>query len=317
MAIPTTYPSIKAQNRKMLGKRVYRYRELYLVLAVPLAFLLVFNYIPIFFGLLLSFKEFRPSMGILRSPWVGLKHFIFFFSNQSSLSTLQNSLGLAVYSISAGFLPPILLAIALNEARNKAFRKTVQMVTYAPFFISTVVMVAIIGQLLDPRTGLINLFIEMLGGKSRNFMAEAKLFSTIYVVSGIWQGAGFNAIIYLAALAGVDPGLYEAASIDGASKLQRIRHIDIPAIIPTMTILLILNVGQIMSAAGFEKIFLMQNPANLNASEVISTYVYKIGLLANNYGFSTAVNMFNSAINLILVFLANAFARRIGDTRLW
>jgi putative aldouronate transport system permease protein len=297
--------------------RLKRYRQLYLILIVPLAFLILFNYVPIFFGLILSFKEFSPSKGILGSPGVGLKHFAFFFSNQSSLSTVWNSLSLALYSIAAGFLPPIILAISFNELRNPAMKKTAQTITYAPYFISTVVMVSIIIQVLDVRTGLINRAIVAMGGKSQNFMAIGKLFVNIYVISGIWQATGFNAIIFLAALAGVDPGLYEAASIDGASKVQRILHIDIPALIPTITVLLILNVGQIMGATGFEKIFLMQNPANMGSSEVISTYVYKIGLLSNNFGFSTAISMFNSAVNLVLVFLANTFARRVGDARLW
>jgi putative aldouronate transport system permease protein len=294
-----------------------RYRQLYIILILPLAILILFNYVPIFLGFILSFKEFRPSRGILGSPWVGLKHFAFFFSNQSSLATVWNTLRIALYSISAGFLPPIILAIAFNELRSVSFKKTAQMITYAPYFISTVVMVAIIMQVLDPRIGIINKIVVALGGKSSNLMAQGRYFTGIYVVSGIWQSTGFNAIIYLAALAGVDPGLYEAASIDGASKLQRILNIDLPSLAPTITILLILNVGQLMSATSFEKIFLMQNPANMGWSEVISTYVYKIGLIANNFGFSTAISTFNSAVNLILLVLANTAASRIGEARLW
>jgi putative aldouronate transport system permease protein len=300
---------------RSFGKKVARHWQLYVVIAVPLLFLAVFSYAPMY-GAILAFKQFSASRGILRSPWVGLTNFRLFFSTASSWQMIQNTLVIGLYSIGANILPPVILAIGLNEARNTALKKTVQLVTYAPFFISTVVMVSIIIQILDLRIGVVNKLVLLLGGKAMNYMGEARIFKSLYVWTGVWQSTGYGAIIYLAALTGVDPGLYEAAVIDGASKVQRILHIDVPSILPTLSILLILNFGQVMNV-GFEKIFLMQNPANVTASEVISTYVYKVGMVSMNYAFSTAVGLFNSAVNLVLLGTVNAVARRVGETSLW
>lgn len=211
---------------------------------------------------------------------------------------------------------PIMLAIGLNEIRNGFFKRSVQMVTYAPYFISTVVMASMIILLLSPRLGILNVIMRHFGFEEIDYMGTPGMFRSIYVWADVWQNTGYAAVIYLAALAGIDPSLYEAAKVDGASRTQRIRHIDIPGILPTAVVILILSVGNIMSI-GFEKIYLLQNPLNLSVSEIISTYVYKIGLLNANFSFATAVGLFNSVVNLILLMLVNGIAKRISNTSLW
>lgn len=301
--------------KKTTKKKILRHWQLYAIIAIPVAFLIAFHYTPMY-GAILAFKRFSATRGIMRSPWVGLKNFRLFFSTASSWEIIKNTLVLGLYQIAAGALPPVFLAIGLNEAKSIRMKKSVQLITYAPFFISTVVLVSIFMQILDLRIGIVNKLIVLFGGEAVNFFGEVKLFKSIYVWSGVWQGTGYGAILYLAALTSVDPGLYEAAIIDGASKLQRIWHIDVPSILPTLSILLILNFGHVMNI-GFEKVYLMQNPANITSSEVISTYVYKVGLLSMNYAFSTAVGLFNSVVNLILLATVNAVVRRISDTSLW
>jgi putative aldouronate transport system permease protein len=254
--------------------------------------------------------------GIWGSPWVGFKHFNLFFNNPIFWDLIRNTLLLSVYHLVAGFPIPILLALALNEVRNGLFKRTVQMVTYAPHFISTVVMVSMIMLVLSPSLGIVTTALKALGMEEIDFLGNPDLFRSVYVWSDIWQTAGYSAIIYLAALAGVDPSLYEAARVDGASRLQKIIHIDLPGLMPTAVIILILNLGGIMSV-GFEKTYLLQNPLNLETSEVIATYVYKIGLLNANFSFATAVGLFNSVINLSLLVLVNAFAKRIAKSSLW
>jgi putative aldouronate transport system permease protein len=223
---------------------------------------------------------------------------------------------LSVYQLIAGFPIPIILAIGINELRSNILKKTVQMVTYAPFFISMVVLISIMLQVFSPHFGFVNIIIMRMGGDARNFMGRPEFFRHMYVWSGIWQNMGYGAIIYLAALSGIDPQIQEAAIIDGASKVQRIRHIDLPGIMPTAIILLILNVGQIMNI-GFEKAFLMQNSMNLSTSEIIPTYVYKVGLLQGDFAFSTTVNLFNSIINFVLLVTVNKIANKVSDSGLW
>ena len=303
-------------RRGVNGVRLIRkHWQYYLLFAVPLLYVIIFGYVPMG-GVLLAFKTYRISDGILRSPWAGLRYLEQFFSSPRFWDLLRNTLSLSVYSLVAGFPIPILLALMLNETNSLKFKKTVQMVTYAPYFISTVVMVSIIMQFLDPRIGLANRVIVLLGGQARNFMGQESLFQSIYVWSGIWQNTGYAAIIYIAALSGIDPTLYEAAYIDGASRLQKVIHIDLPGILPTIVILLILSIGSIMNV-GFEKVFLMQNPLNLGSSEIIATYVYKIGILSAQFSFGTAVGLFNSVVNLVLIASVNQVARRIGQTSLW
>lgn len=293
-----------------------RHWQLYLLILPPVAYFIIFKYIPMF-NVVLAFKNFNIIKGIWGSPWAGMKYFELFFENPVFFTLLKNTLYLSLYSLLAGFPIPIILALALNEVKNARFKRTVQLVTYAPYFISTVVMVAIIMLFLSPSTGIINMLLGTIGIDSINFMGDPNLFRSIYVWSDIWQGAGYAAVIYLAALSGVDPSLYEAAKMDGASRLQKIWHVDIPGILPTMIIILILSVGNIMGI-GFEKIYLLQNPLNTVTSEVISTYVYKIGLLNANYSFATAVGLFNSVVNLILLVIVNSVAKRVSNSNgLW
>jgi putative aldouronate transport system permease protein len=247
---------------------------------------------------------------------VGFKHFKLFFENPIFWTLIKNTLLISGYLLIVGFPIPILLALALNEIRNGKFKRFVQLVSFAPYFISTVVMVSIIMLFLAPRLGFVNVAMNHFGLGSINFLGEPGMFRSIYVWSDIWQTAGYSAVIFLAALAGVDPSLYEAAKVDGASRFQKIRHIDLPGIMPTITIVFILNVGSVMSL-GFEKIYLLQNPLNKISSEVIATYVYQIGLLNANYSFATAVGLFNSVINLILLVGVNMVAKRLSNTSIW
>ena len=292
-----------------------RHWQLYLILLPAVVYFIVFKYVPLM-NAVIAFKDYNVVQGIWGSPWVGLKYFALFFNNPVFKTLLQNTLGLSLYALIVGFPIPIILAIFLNEIKDGIFKRAVQMVTYAPYFISTVIMVSMIMLLLSPRLGIVNLGLQAIGSQSVNFLGVPDIFPSIYVWSGVWQYSGYSAIVFLAALAGVDPQLYEAAKIDGASRIQKIFNIDLPGIMPVVVIILILNVGSIL-AVGFEKIFLLQNPLNLATSEVISTYVYKVGLLNANYSFATAVGLFNSVVNMILLVLVNAFAKRVSDTSLW
>jgi len=267
-------------------------------------------------GTIIAFKDYSVVQGIMGSPWAGLKYFKLFFDNPAAWDLIKNTLFISLYDIAACFPLPIILAIALNEIRQGRFKKFVQIVTYAPYFISTVVLVSMIIVLTSPRLGIFNHILEAIGLHSINFMGDPGLFRSIYVWSDVWQFTGYSAVIYLAALSGIDTSLYEAAKIDGASRLQKIIHVDLPGIMPAITIILILTVGNVMGV-GFEKIFLMQNPLNLDTSEVLSTYVYKMGLLNANYSFAGAIGLFNSVVNLILLLLANLFAKRISGNSLW
>jgi putative aldouronate transport system permease protein len=297
------------------GQKILRCWQLYLLLLLPMAVIIIFSYGPMY-GLQIAFKNYRPRDGFLGSAWVGLQHFRTFFSNFQIKRLILNTLGISVYSLIAGFPIPIILAILINECTHKGFKKTVQMVTFAPYFISTVVMVSMILMFLGVYGGPINTFLAAMGRERIDFMGKPELFKSIYVWTGIWQGAGYSSVIYIAALSGIDPSLYEAAIIDGANKFQRIIHIDIPGIMPTIIILLILSCGGLMSV-GFEKIYLMQNQLNMSTSDVISTYVYRMGLENAQYSFSTAVGLFNSVINTVLLVSVNQIARRVGETSLW
>ncbi|EAA9756030.1 sugar ABC transporter permease [Salmonella enterica] len=289
--------------------------ELYLLVLPPVLYLLIFKYIPMV-GVQIAFKDFSVVKGIWGSPWVGLKHFEAFFESPNFWLLIKNTIGISFYSLLAGFPIPILLALALNEIRTGYFKKTVQMVTYAPHFTSTVVMVSIIILMLSPHVGVVDKLFTFLGFPMTNFMGIPEYFKSIYVWSGVWQGMGYSSIIYIAALAGVDPSLYEAAKMDGASRLRKIWHIDLPTLVPVTVIMLILSLGSIMGV-GFEKIYLMQNPLNTSASEVISTYVYKVGLIGANFSFSSAVGLFNSVINLILLVIVNGISRKVSQNSLW
>lgn len=296
-------------------KQIKKRWQLYVMITPVVLYFIIFDYWPMY-GIQLAFKNFVAVKGIMGSPWVGLRHFSRFFNSYHFWNLIKNTVGVSLYSLIVGFPVPIILALMMNEVRNKRFKKSVQTITYAPHFLSTVVLVSMIIAFLSPSSGIINHIIKFFGGKPISFMTEPGWFKTVYVFSGVWQGAGWGSIIYMAALAGVDVQMYEAAIVDGASKWQRMVHITIPSILPTATIMLILNAGKIMSV-GFEKVFLMQNGLNLQASDVISTYVYRVGLLGAEYSFSTAVGLFNSIINFLLLILVNSFAKRFSESTLW
>ena len=267
-------------------------------------------------GIIIAFKRYRVTRGIFGSEWVGLNYFIRFFTTASARRTITNTIYLSLYGLLAGFPFPILLAIMINECASRPFKKAVQMVTYAPYFISTVVFVGLLFQFLDLRNGFVNQLIMLLGFDPINFMGKQQMFRHVYVWGNIFKNTGYGAVIYIAALAGINPELYEAAVIDGSSRIQKIWHIDLPGILPTIVILFILNAGRIMTV-GFEQVYLMQNNINLIKSEIISTFVYKIGLLQMEYSFSTAVGLFNSVVNLLLLSTVNFLARKLSETSLW
>ncbi|MBO7748928.1 sugar ABC transporter permease [Paenibacillus sp. MWE-103] len=299
----------------MAGRSFAKHWQLYLIVTPPLLYFLIFKYYPML-NAVLAFKDYNVTKGIWGSPWVGMKNFNLFFDNPIFWTLIKNTVMLSGYLLLAGFPIPILLALMLNEVRSNRFKRFVQLVTFAPYFISTVVMVSIIMLFLAPRLGFVNVLMNHLGLDSVNFLGEPGFFRSIYVWSDIWQTAGYSAVIYLAALAGIDPTLYEAAKVDGASRFQKIWHVDLPGILPTIVIVLILNVGNVM-AIGFEKVYLLQNPLNQVNSEIISTYVYSIGLLNANYSFATAVGLFNSVINFVLLILVNGLAKRLTNNSLW
>lgn len=310
--------TMQAVRRSDLPHRIKKNWRLYLFLLVPVAYILIFAYVPMA-GLQLAFKRFNAADGIWGSPWVGMEQFQRFFSSYQFERVLKNTLTLSLYGLLAGFPFPILLALILNSLRSGRYRKTAQTITYLPYFISTVVLVGILAQVLNPRVGLVaNITMAFSGGEPANLMASPDAFPHLYVWSGVWQAMGYNSIIYIAALSGVDPNLHEAAQIDGANRFQRVLHIDFPAILPTATILLILNAGQLMNV-GFEKAYLMQNSMNQSASEVISTYVYKVGLAASvtDFSYATAIGLFNSVVNMVLIVLVNFASKRLNGNSLF
>ena len=298
------------------AKRSFRrHWQLYLLIIVPLAFFIVFKYIPMV-NAVIAFKDYNAFQGIWGSPWVGFEQFERFFSNPVFPRVLANTFLLSGFVLLAGFPLPLILALALNEVRQKFFKQTVQMVTYAPYFISTVVVVSMTILLLSPRTGLIANITDLFGFGATDFLSNPNFFRPIYVISELWQTVGYSAVIYLAALAGIDPSLYEAARIDGATRWQKIVNVDLPGILPTAAIVLVLGVGNVM-AIGFEKAFLFQNSLNLSQSEIIATYTYKVGLLNADFSQAAAIGLFNAVVNLALLLGVNAIAKKITGSGLW
>ena len=296
-------------------KKIVKSLPYYVLILLPLIYLLLFKYYPML-GAQIAFKDYKVRLGIWGSPWIGFEHFVDFFTSGKSWTIILNTLILSVYYLIASFPLAIVLAVCLNECRWAGFKKTVQMVTYMPYFISTVVLVAMLELFFSPTSGFINTIIESLGGQAQYFMGESKFFRHLYVWSGVWQSMGYSSIIYIAALSGVSPELHESATIDGANILQRILHIDIPTIMPTMVILLIMALGNVMNV-GYEKVYLMQHDMTLDVSEVISTYVYKVGLRSQQFSFSSAIGLFNNVINFIILILANTAANKITGSGLW
>ena len=302
----------KSKGRYRLSKTELQF---WIIVAVPLLYILLYCYVPMG-GIILAFKDYSIRKGIWGSEWVGLRYFRQFLTSPSSLNVIKNTLILGIYSLVVTFPLPIVLAIMLNEMRSLKYKKFIQMVTYAPYFISTVVFVGMLMQLFSQRTGIVNVLLKKIGMDPVNFLGKSSCFRSLYVWSGLWQGAGDSSIMYIAALAGVDPQLQEAAIIDGASKMQRIWHVDLPEIRPTIVTCLIFSCAGAI-AIGFDKVYLMQNSLNANVSEVIATFVYKVGLVNSDIGFSTAAGLFQSLVSFLILVTANKICRKLLDIGLW
>lgn len=288
---------------------------LYVLLFPSIILLIMFAYIPML-GLVIAFKDYSPANGILNSPWAGFKYFTQFFNSVQFGTTMMNTLKISIYSILVGFPLPILLALLCNQLRAGKFKKVFQVTTYLPHFISTMVMCGMIILFLSPNSGLIANIFKSLGWTMPNLLSKPESFAGVYVWSDVWQHIGWDSIIYLAALSAIDPTYYEAATMDGASRMQKILNIDLPLLLPTAMILLILRAGSLLSI-GFEKVLLLQNPLNLAGSEVISTYVYKVGMQNFQYSYSTAIGLFNTVVNLIILLSVNWFSKRYTKTGLF
>ena len=302
---------------KMIKKKKRRNStwQFWAIILIPLVLVFVFNYIPMF-GVIIAFEDFSPRKGILGSDWVGLKYVIQFLTSQSSTKVIKNTFILGIYQLIFTFPVPIILAVSLNECRSRHIKKFVQLITYAPYFISTVVLVGILMQVTDMRIGIINRIIGIFNIGPINFFGDKDLFRGLFVGSGIWQTMGYSAVIYLASLAGVSMELKEAAICDGANRLKRICHVDIPGIFPTIVTMFIFNCVNIINI-GFEKAYLMQNSVNMPKSELISTFVYKVGLSNANYSFATAAGLFNSVISFVLLIIVNQISKKLTDTSLF
>jgi putative aldouronate transport system permease protein len=289
--------------------------QLYSLLALPIIYYIIFKYIPMF-GSIIAFRKYVPGGPAFGTQWVGLKYFKMFITDATFWGVFKNTLTLSISSLVIGFPFPIILALLLNEITNKRFKKFVQTASYLPHFLSTVIVAGMIMEILSPSSGVVNMLLKKLTGNTINFLAEAGWFRTIYVSSGIWQGIGLGAILYLAALSNIDRELYESARIDGADRWKQTLHITIPGIMPTISTLLILNLGGVMGV-GFEKILILQNPLTYSTSDVISTYLYRLGLQSNNFSYATAIGLFEAIIGLVLVLSANLVSRKINETSLW
>lgn len=298
-----------------IAKMLWRNRYLYLLILPAVIWYATFMYAPLY-GAQIAFRDFMPALGITGGKWVGFKYFTQFFQSEYFWRLMKNTLGISLYSIIMGFPVPIILALMMNEVRSKVFKKSIQTIVYMPHFISAVVIVSLINAMLSPSSGLLNQIITMFGGTPIHFMAEPKYFKTIFVVSEIWQSAGYGSIIYLAALTSIDPSLYEAATVDGASKWKKLIHITLPGIMPTIMTMLILRMGAIFTV-GYEKIMLMYNEATYQTADVISTYVYRRAFESGEYSFSAAIGLFNSIINFIVIILFNKISKKISEVSLW
>ena len=295
------------------AKKFKKFWPLFTLMLPAIIYVIIFSYGPMY-GLIIAFKNFRPKLGYWGSEWVGLQHFRRFLSYPDFWELIRNTLSISIYSFLT-FPIAIIFALLLNEVKNERFKKTVQMVTYAPHFVSTVVLCGMIALFVD-RDGILGRMYEMVTGESQNLLTIPKFFSSIYVWSGVWQGTGWGAIIYMAALAGVPAELVEAARIDGAGRVKVIWHVNIPSILPTIVIMLIMNTGHILSV-GFDKIYLLQNNLNLDVSSVVATYTYQIGLIGGQYSYSTAIGLFNTLVNVSMILLSNTICKKLSGTGLW
>lgn len=310
----TAVLSKKTGVLRTIRKDFAKFKYVYLMAIPVLAYYIIFEYVPMY-GVIIAFKSFSIKLGILQSPWVGFKYFIEFFDSYYFGRLIKNTLLINIYDVIFSFPAPIILALMLNEVKGKLFKKTVQTITYMPHFIS---MVVICGMIIDftATDGIINTIMSYFGAEPSNLLANKDMFRTIYVGSGIWQGVGWGSIIYLASLANIDPSLYEASTIDGAGRWRQIWHITLPGIAPTIITLFILRLGRMMNV-GFEKVMLLYNPMTYETADVISTFVYRKGLLSFDYSYSTAVGLFNSIINFTLLIVANKISRKLSETSLW
>lgn len=311
---PTPVMAPKLPWRKRTTMALKRYWIVYLMALPVIAYYIIFHYLPMF-GIVISFQNFRVTRGFFGSKWVGLENFIDFFDSEYAWRNTRNTLMISLYGLVFSFPAPILLALLLNEVKNARFKKLVQTVTYMPHFISLVIICALVMDFCSTR-GLINTVIQKLGGTPLNFMNDPKYFYPVYTISGIWQHMGWDSIIYLAALAGIDPTLYEAATVDGAGRFRRIWHITLPGIAATISILLILRIGNIMSV-GYEKIILLYSPATYETADTISTYVYRRGLQDGKYSFAAAVGLMNSVVNFILLMISDRLSKKLGQSGLF
>lgn len=303
-----------AAKSSRLWRRIYRNWGLYLLLLPAVVILLLFTYQPMV-GIVIAFKDFTPAAGIFNSPWAGMKYFQEYFNSYQFWPTIRNTLVISLYTILVTFPLPIVVALMCNQIASQKYKKFFQVSTYLPHFISTVVMCGMIILFLSPSTGIIAKLLSFVGISLPNLMGMPSAFSSIYVWTEVWQHVGWDSILYIAALSAVDPTLYEAATVDGANKWQKILKIDIPMLLPTITIMLILRMGSVMSV-GFEKVYLLQNSLNQPGSEIISTYVYKMGLISNQYSLSAAINLFNNVINFILLLAMNWLSDKLSKTSL-
>ena len=309
-----------AQNvrKKTLAQRMKPYAALYLMLLPGLALILIFCYGPMY-GLQIAFKDYNIGLGIWNSPWVGLEHFQKFLSTDAAIRALTNTIIISALKLVFSFPMPILLAVVLSEIGNQTFKRVAQTISYLPHFISWIIVASLLNNLLSPSTGVINAFIQQLGGDPIYFLADKNWFRPILVISNIWKEIGWSSVVYLAALSGIDPSLYEAAIVDGATRVQRITRITLPSIMPIAVTMLILSMGSIMSA-GFDQVFNLYSPQVYDVGDILDTYVYRRGLVDMSYSFSTAVGLFKSVVGLILVVAVNVIAKRLSpdhEAGLW
>lgn len=299
----------------VLKKKLDRDWQLLVLCLLPVLYYTIFHYLPMY-GVQIAFKNYIAAKGIVGSPWVGFAQFKRFFNSYQFWPLIKNTLALSVSQLIFGFPVPIVLAILLNQMKYQRFKRSVQTITYCPHFISIIVMTGMLYIFLSPRNGLVNFAIRAFGKEPIFFLGDPRWFRPIFILSGIWQNAGWNAIIYIAALAAISPDLYEAAQIDGANKFQVVRHIDIPGLLPTAIMMFILEIGKIMNI-GFQKAYLMQNGLNISTSEIIPTYIYKIGLINAQFSYSAAIGLFNNVINIILLLSVNKIAQHTSEHSLW
>lgn len=301
--------------RRIGGRYWNKYKSLYLLMLPGILFLIIFRYIPLY-GITIAFKNFQVKKGILGSDWVGLEHFIYLFGNRSFWSVLGNTVIMSFYKMLFGFPAPIILALVINELKNVKYKKMVQTFTYMPHFISWVVVAGIFLQLLSPGTGPINFVLKSFGLDPVYFLGDPRYFRATMVFTGIWKSVGWDSVIYIAALTGIDTGLYEAATIDGCTRLKRIWYITIPSIMPIIVMMLIMRSGKLIED-NFDQIFNFLNDGVLSVGDVISTYVYRLGIEKMKYSYATAVDVFRNVVSFILVFLTNTFAKKAGEEGLW